>query len=380
MKKILIGLLRYQIGHINASSISTDCLASYLYKKGLDTTVLCPKTRSKKKYKIKFYTSKGWQERNLLINIVKFINQINKIGNNYDIIYLILPNSAFAFVGDLIRKKTAQVIVRLECSLHYFENFKFSLNKIGIYTFLTHLASNKFLCRLARFKHQYLVSTNYQKKELISCGCPSTKITILPNTTEKFKPIKIKKTANIFSYIGHLNIVKGVPILIKAIDYLVNKKNIVNIKFQLASANNFYQKKYIVRMIKKFKIKQYITIKKFVKITDFLKNSKALILPYIYPFGTQLYPNLILEGIQLHQPIITTNIKPLTELLTNNKNCLMVKPNDEVALAKAILKLTKNEQLRKKIINNLKVLAKKVNPDKLNENHYKLFKQTVLKK
>ena len=267
MKKILIGLLRYQIGHINASSISTDVLASFLVKKKLDVTVLCPKTSARRKYKIKHYTSLPWQERYLIINIIKFIKGVNKIGNQYDLLYLILPNSAFAFVADFIKIKS-KIIIRLECSLHSFKNFRFSLNKIGIYTFLTHFASNKFLCKMSRFKHHYLVSTNYQEKELTSCGCPGKKITVLPNTTRKLTTIKSQKTENVFSYIGHFNIVKGIPILIKAINYLVNKKNITNFKFQLASANNFYQKKYLVKMIDRFKIKRYITIKKVIKITD----------------------------------------------------------------------------------------------------------------
>ena len=159
MKKILIGLFRYQIGHTNASSISTDVLADYLQKMGLDITVICPKTTVKKAYKIKFYTSKPWKERYFIINLIKFIKKINKIGANYDLVYLILPNPAFIFIGDLIKAKIP-IIVRSECCLYNFNNFKFSFNKIGFYILLKHLFSNKIFAKISSFSHHYLVSTN----------------------------------------------------------------------------------------------------------------------------------------------------------------------------------------------------------------------------
>ena len=379
MKKILIALFRYQIGHLNASAISADSLASYLFSKKINIAVCCPKTKVKRKYKIINYNHHSWRERDFFLNMFKFIKKVNKIADNYDLLYLVLPNPALSYIADRIKTKKAKTIVRFECSLQHFKGFKFSFNKLGFYALLTRLASCRRWTKLSKFPYLYLVGTRYQKKELVSCGCTPKKIKILVSPAKKIRPTKPVKTEKIFSFIGHFNTVKGVAVLIKAINYLVDFRKVNNIKFKLASANNFYQKKHIAKSIENYRLEKYISISKTVNIESFLKNSKAIVLPFLYPFGTQLYPNLILESIQLCKPIITTTIKPLTELLTHKKNSVLIEPNNEKALAKAILELSNNKRLENKIIKNLKVLSEKYKPEILNEKHYLFFKNYLKK-
>lgn len=377
MQKILIAQFRYHIGHINASSISTNELATFLHKKGWQVAVLSPKSSTKTPYKLLSYNHNSWQERELILNLIKFVRKINELANKYSLIYLIIPNPAFLFIADLIKNQTNKVIVRSECSFHNFEGFKPSFSKIGIYTFFTHLASLPGWARLSKFPHTCLLSTNFQKNELVQAGYPAKKIYILPNTTQKIASIKNRKTGSLFSYIGHYNIVKGVHILVDAIAHLVNEKKITNIKFQFASANNFYQKGELLKLINKHKIKKYIKFYKHVNMNNFLQKSKALILPYAHAYGTQLYPNLVLEAIQMYKPLITSNIKPLTELLSNNKTALIVKKNDPIDLAKTILKLNNSQKLEKQLVQNIRLLSRKINPDLLNQKHLELFKKII---
>jgi len=59
--------------------------------------------------------------------------------------------------------------------------------------------------------------------------------------------------------------------------------------------------------------------------------------------------NKTFEALALGMPYITRDSKSNREVLEDGKNCLLVKPSDPEDLAKKIILLKNNEDLRKKI-------------------------------
>ncbi len=87
---------------------------------------------------------------------------------------------------------------------------------------------------------------------------------------------------------------------------------------------------------------------------DMLKSaiytSDVIVIPSLYePFGLAA-----LESMAYAKPIVASNVGGLSEILTNNKNSLLVPPADENELVKKILKLIKDEDLAKRLGKNAK--------------------------
>ncbi len=71
-------------------------------------------------------------------------------------------------------------------------------------------------------------------------------------------------------------------------------------------------------------------------------------------FGNSIKSNMVIphkafESLALNKPLITKNTDAAREIFENNKHCILVK--DEKELAEAVLKLKKNKEFREKIAN-----------------------------
>ncbi len=376
MKDVLIALLRNQIGDYDGSPMSTDYLCRFLHTKNLDFDIVCPKTNADREYNILSYLNSKWKDRYLISNVFKYINFVKKHAKKYKLLLLILPNPSFAYIADLINHKN--IIVRFESSLHDLKIENRGFNLSTLYFILSNTVNGRYIANLSNFSADYYsVSSEFQKKELIGLSCPEKKIVLLPNVSQPMTNQPQKKKENVISYIGHFNYVKGTHVLIKSINYIVKKHKKENIKFQFASVKNFYQKRELLKQIQKYKLSDYIIFNDIVDIPKFLSNSKAIVLPYLHPFGTQIFPNILIESIHLKIPIITTKLPHLKELLTDNVDSLMVQPNDYKALGDKIIEVNKNKKLRRQLSINLNKLSNRISSKKILNSHYKFLKKCL---
>lgn len=73
---------------------------------------------------------------------------------------------------------------------------------------------------------------------------------------------------------------------------------------------------------------------------------------YIQPSIREGMPRTILEAMAMKLPVITTNVSTIPGTVINDFNGLVVEPENADQLEKAIIKLIKNDKLRKKVVNN----------------------------
>lgn len=78
-------------------------------------------------------------------------------------------------------------------------------------------------------------------------------------------------------------------------------------------------------------------VKPYMKFTD------VVVLPSAYKEGV---PQALIEAASMSKPIITTNVSGCREIVKNNKNGLIVPPNDSKSLAEAMIKLAEDKDLR----------------------------------
>lgn len=310
---------------------------------------------------------------------LKLLLKIIKISNKFDIIQLHLPTPAFSIIADFIKIITfnKKIIVVYEGHLLSLKlkDFINNLKTDFKFYFIRYLINNKFISFLSLKKcSKYIVSTKFQKNELLSLGYKENRISILPNSTdiEKFTPtieglkefdeLPIKN--NLLLYIGHFWDTKGVIDLIQAFNIIQKKNNHIKLVLAWSGLGNFEP---INNLINKYNLDNKIIILGKVKVQNLIARTKLLILPYRYSFSTVMFPNLILEAFTVGIPVLTTNLPPLKEIIIENETGFLAEPFNPESLAKKILHiLSLNSDELNIISNNQKRLIKSIyNPDNI---------------
>ena len=93
--------------------------------------------------------------------------------------------------------------------------------------------------------------------------------------------------------------------------------------------------------------------------------------------GTQdITPNSLIEAMAMKLPVISTKITAIPEIVDDGVNGILISPNDEFALAETIIKLKKDNQLRKRLGENARKKAEAQFDIRKNVHQYiKVFKQ-----
>jgi len=81
----------------------------------------------------------------------------------------------------------------------------------------------------------------------------------------------------------------------------------------------------------------------------------------------------LLEAMALKKPIVTTDIGENSEVVTNNKEAILVSPKDSHSLAAGIQKLIKNKELAHKLARNAQKRFKDFNLDTIIKKYEKMY-------
>lgn len=354
-----IGIAVLRLAELQSGSTeSIYALASQLEKKGLEIIFLLPKLQTKIPFKTKYFGSSKVFHRKLELGLfthtAKYIIAVKKFAKEVDIVHVVLPTPAFSFIGDIIKFRINKTVIVSFDSILY--------KGVSLKTYIKHplmllraTVNSRPVARLSNFFcDHYIVSTNYQKRRLVSLNCPAKKIRIIPNMFNCNKLNKRKRSRKILglnkkkvvSYLGHLNWHKGADLFIRAIPLVLKEKR--DVVFVLAWSTRG-SKHSILQLVNELKLSRNITILGRIDVKELYLNSAVLVLPYRVGFGTQSYPNTILEAFYLGTPLVSTNVIPIRELFQGNKKALTVEPGDIEGIASAIPSLLNDKRLANKM-------------------------------
>jgi len=160
---------------------------------------------------------------------------------------------------------------------------------------------------------------------------------------------KLKPNDYILINIARLEEQKGQIILLKAIDYLVNKNGISNIKCLIIGDGSVRSE------LEKFIIENHLTNNVFLlgwkeNPYSFLKKADLFVLPSLYEgFGIA-----VLEAYYCEVPVLTTNVDGLNEVVKNKVTGITIDKNKFILLADEIKKFYYKEYDIKYFVENAK--------------------------
>ncbi|MFZ5559791.1 MAG: glycosyltransferase family 4 protein [Patescibacteria group bacterium] len=382
--KIALAILRTTLGVVGPSTV--DNLAQGLQKLGAEVILLTAKTSAKPSYKKIHYAPFSWSLAKLPLCLIYFIKNVRRISKQVDIVQVYLPSPAFAFVGDIISfKNRAPIIVVFESSL--IENYRIIMpffKQSPLFYLSRILINNSLIGKFTKFSCcKYIVSSEYQKNQLLLLGYPEEKIGVTPNSIDINKYIRCDTTAlrnkfglsnKIIGYLGHFTHNKGADLLIKAFKDILEK--IPNAKLVLAWSELSSGKRQVERKIKKERLEEKTIILGKVNTPKFLSALDILVLPYRVTFATQLFPSTLLEAMSVGVPLITTNIRPLDEIVEDGNTALVVPSGNPQKIAEAVINLLSDRELREKmVINQRKIARQKFSQENITKKYLELYKK-----
>jgi len=251
------------------------------------------------------------------------------------------------------------------CGKDYWQKWVAQLGLSKIHKFI----GPKFEKLILRLPHSAIHTiSDASKDDLLKFGATKPIHVIFP-TIEDVVSITEQQNSLQFVCVGRLVFYKNIEIILGAIS--VVKKTQPKIKLVIVGGGP--HKKTLEDITKNLEIELNVEFKDYVDAEEKLKlisQSNALLFPSLCEgFGL-----VILEAFSQTKPVLVSNVRPLSDIVSHGKTGYVLDPNDENIWAEHILKLTKNPQESERMGKNGNELLKtKYNQDLMFEKIMKMY-------
>lgn len=176
------------------------------------------------------------------------------------------------------------------------------------------------------------------KEDLIQFGATKP-IHVIHNSVEMIPKQKIDVDPFQFVYVGRLVFYKNLEVLIKAVS--IAKKSEPGIKLVIVGGGP--HKNNLEGFTKKLELESNIEFRGYVSVeekTKLIASSNALVFPSLCEgFGL-----VILEAFSQYRPVLVSNVRPMSDIVSHEKNGYVLDPHDEKVWAEHLLRIIKNPQ------------------------------------
>jgi len=223
--------------------------------------------------------------------------------------------------------------------------------------------------------NKIIVHAAKHKDILIKRGFLAEKIVIIPHGGYSFFTNYIKKNSvetekDTILFFGHIRKYKGLEYLIKAVPLI--SEEIPDLKIIIAGDGDFSRYLKLITDKSRFEIHN-----KFISngmVSELFQRADLLVLPYIE--ATQSGPLHI--SCAFKKPVVATTVGAIPEVVEDGKTGLLVPPKNPEALADAIIKLLKDDNLRKEMGENAyRKMKEELSWDKIAEKTIKVYKEAI---
>lgn len=291
-------------------------------------------------------------------NLVRSIQNINP-----DVIHILSPLISACFALPFLRKYPQIITVHNPISLQ---------TKRHLLLLLSDIVVNALYVRRADIA---IVHGN-QLKEILSKKVPEEKIKVIPHGDysffKKWKKNNVKEDKSVL-FFGFIAPRKGIRYLIKAEPLIAER--ISDAKIVIAGKGDFKKYEKGIKNKNCFEIHNKTIPNE--QVAELFQRASVVVLPYIKASQSGIIP--IAYGFK--KPVVVTNVGSMPEVVDNGKTGFIVPPKDSEALAEAIIKLLKDDKLRKEMGETAyKKMKEELSWDKIAEKTIEVYKGAIQNK
>ena len=279
--------------------------------------------------------------------IIELINFAKTSKNKREVIILKVPTTSQIPFVEIILKNTNIRRIYLVDGLNFeIKNFKLIKQMLlnePILFFQRFLLNNNFLNFFLKFsKLEIVVSSKVQKKKLNYFLNKKSKVHIIENFNKNLKSRR-NINNNLIGFYGHNYPVKGLDILAKANNKLINDgfNHWIYIKKPLRGKQIYFDYKNSF-------------LQKNENLDKFMSKINTFIFPFCADFGTNIFPSVIVESMYKNKNLILPDFEIFRELVNKTnyqKKTIFFKKNNYMDLAKKIkLVILKKKKFKNKVI------------------------------
>jgi len=229
-----------------------------------------------------------------------------------------------------------------------------------------------------------IIAANEYEKKIFLNFCDPEKIVIIRNGVNiediKKQKIDFRKKYEIknpfFLFLGRFNKIKGIDILLEAINFIKNEAEMSDHKLVIMGADFGFEDD-MKRMIDDFGIQDKIVIIQKPPREDVIsayRESNFLVLPSRW----ELSPLTPLEGFVFKKPVISTNVHGIPYTIINQKHGILVEPEDPRSLGSAILTLLRDKKKCSELgLAGFELVQNFCNSQKMAENTLKIYEEII---
>ncbi len=250
----------------------------------------------------------------VLVHLIRLASQV-------DVIQLNLPIPAFSIYADLLQALVhVPVVASYEAHLVNSGDLRLDyLRQAPEFYVPRLLINNRLMARLTLHRTAcYVVSSQYQKQELIALGVKPDRIDLLPTVLPRDKLVRASRDATrmtlssgrLVTYIGHYNHVKGVDVLIRAFQMLAPRFSDLHLVLAWSGLGTSRR---VQQLLNDHAIAERMLQLGQVQVPELLGASDLIVLPYRLTLGQAAYPATLLEALAANVPVVTTDLSLLRE-------------------------------------------------------------------
>nr|MCK4929868.1 glycosyltransferase family 4 protein [Nanoarchaeota archaeon] len=352
MKRLNILILNWRdIKHPEAGGVEIRLheLSRRLVKDGNKVTFLCSKFKNAKHYDNIDGINIIRIGRKYTFSISALFYYLFKLKhNNYDLVIEDLDKTPF-FTPLYVKKPLLACYSQLNNEI-YFKELCFPFSLIAF-------VMERVFMPLSYRNNVFMVSSKSTKDELNKLGIKQKNIFVVNDgfTPKAYKPTSLsKKKNNQILVLSRLKKYKGIHHLVLAMRTVLEKLP----KTKLCIAGKGDYEKNLKWLVKKLDLEKSILFLGFVsekKKVKLLQQSALLINPsFKEGWGIN-----VIEANTCGTPVVASNVSGLKDSIIHEKTGVLVPYGDEAAIAKTIIKLLGDDNLRKKMGKNAIIHARK---------------------
>jgi len=170
------------------------------------------------------------------------------------------------------------------------------------------------------------------------------KIHVISPSIEKIDCVKNQVNPFCFIVIGRLVFYKNIKVLVKAINIV--KKTEPQIKLLIVGGGP--EEEEIKNLIFENKLESNIELLGYVTTEEkfrLLSQSNA----FLFPSLCEGFGLVILEAFSQNKPVLVSNVRPMSDIISNNETGYVIEPHNEEQWAEKILELIKNIEISKQM-------------------------------
>ena len=226
--------------------------------------------------------------------------------------------------------------------------------------------------RILKYCDIILATGNIVKEEILKWGVSEEKIKTIRNGVDFdiFKPQPKSIEDNTITFVGGLNKIQGIDILIETIKNI--KKEIPTIKVYMVGSGNINLYRKLANSLSVNKNITFIGAVPHKKIAEYINRAEVCIAPFRKSKYTKYaYPIKILEYLACGKPVVATDLSGIREIKDTTGGIVL---SDRDTFAKDIISVLHNE---KSLKINYERLKESYSWDKIAEKTIKIYKDMI---